>query len=70
MQTMTNTTHPVFSTADIARMSPAEQAFFTDTPVAHIAARADFIRQNQIALGGRPVLDKLLARAFARQGAR
>ncbi len=66
MQTMTNTTHPVFSDADIQRMSAAEQVFFTDTPAAHIAARDDYRRQNQIALYGR----QALARAFARQQVR
>lgn len=52
------TAHPALSQAEIACLSPHERLYFTDEPVAHLAARADFERHLMI--------EKRNADAFAR----
>lgn len=62
-------THPVLSAADISRMTAHELAHFTDAPVAHAVAYADFRRAARIerenADVARLVMDRSAARVFA-----
>lgn len=56
------TAHPALSRAELACLSPHERLYFTDEPVAHLAARADFERHLMI--------EKRNADAFAAARAR
>lgn len=55
-------THPVLNPADMAGMLAHELLYFTDTPVAHVAAFRDFQRDLAIEARNRETLRIIAAR--------
>ena len=54
--------HPALSAADISRMSAHELNYFTDSPVAHVAAYLDFRRENMLDARRRDAMAKVVRR--------